>query len=218
MGIVAGRALGPIEIRLVLAELLLHGRDQAEIVLGVLIIVLGRHGIARRLRVARELHVLLGDMIGRTANLDVRAVRLVDARQWIVALAVTPPHALVLTVPHGSLVCQPLFCDGLTPPIDFNDNSLRMSLGMSLRSHNHIASCPAAQAAGLRGARSSNCRPLSRDGPMLPSKCCQQEQPAAWRLPSLPAWCAQLRSKAATLPAFHHAQRDPAGLWHAPNR
>jgi hypothetical protein len=22
-------------------------------------------------------------------------------------------------------VCQPLFCDGLTPPIDFNDNSIR---------------------------------------------------------------------------------------------
>src|SRR5262249_39237669 len=45
MRVVAGRALGAIEIRLVLAELLLHGRDQSEIVLGVLIVVLGRHRV-----------------------------------------------------------------------------------------------------------------------------------------------------------------------------
>src|SRR5436305_825153 len=71
---------------------------------------LARSALLRfRLRVACELHVLLRDVVRRTANLDVRAVRLVDARQRIVALAViTPPHALVLTVPHGSLICQPL--------------------------------------------------------------------------------------------------------------
>jgi len=44
-----------------------------------------------------------------------------------VALAVTPPHAFVLTVPHGLLVRQPLCCDGLTPPIVFAENSTRMS-------------------------------------------------------------------------------------------
>src|SRR5690242_13800860 len=55
MRVVAALAFGPIEVRLVLAELLLYGRDHAEIVLGMLIIVLGCHRIAGRLRVAREL-------------------------------------------------------------------------------------------------------------------------------------------------------------------
>src|SRR5262249_46310749 len=118
-GVVAALALGGIEIRLVLPELLLHGRDHAEIVLGVLIVVLGRHRIAGRLRVARELNVLLRDVVRGAANLDVRTVRLVDPRQRIVALAVTPPHALVLTVPHGVLVCQPLCCDGLDAVLGF---------------------------------------------------------------------------------------------------
>src|SRR5262249_40124799 len=128
MRVVAGRVLGPIEIRLVLAELLLHGRDHAEIVLGVLIVVFGGHRIAGRLGVARELHVLLRDMVRGAANFDVRAVRLVDPRQRIVALAaVTPPHALVLTVPHGSLVCQPLCFGGLTPRMDSDENANRPS-------------------------------------------------------------------------------------------
>src|SRR5262249_53083136 len=56
--VVAG-ALGAIEIRLVLPELLLHRRDQAEIVFGVLIVIFRRHGVARRLRVAGKLYVLL---------------------------------------------------------------------------------------------------------------------------------------------------------------
>src|SRR5262249_31021400 len=54
--------LRPREVGIVLAELLLRGRDHAEIVLGVLIIILGRDRIAGRLCVARELHVLFSDV------------------------------------------------------------------------------------------------------------------------------------------------------------
>ena len=51
-----------MEVRVALAELLLRRRDQAEIMLGVLIIVFRRHRIAGGLRVARELDVFLGDV------------------------------------------------------------------------------------------------------------------------------------------------------------
>src|SRR4051812_46105228 len=57
--IVARFLLRPV-IRVGLAELLLRGRDQAQIMLGVLKIVLGRHRVARRLGVAGELDVLVG--------------------------------------------------------------------------------------------------------------------------------------------------------------
>ena len=43
------------EVRIVLPELLLRRRDQAEIVLGVLIVIFGRDRIAGGLRVARKL-------------------------------------------------------------------------------------------------------------------------------------------------------------------
>src|SRR5262249_13916124 len=82
--------------------------------------------IAGRLRIARELDVFFRDMRRRSTNLDVRAIRLVDPRQWIVALAVTPPHALVLTVSHGFFVRQPLLCDGSPTPISSLNNLLRI--------------------------------------------------------------------------------------------
>ena len=78
--------LGSVELRLALPELLLRGGDQAEIVLGVLIVVFGGDRIAGGLRVARELDVFLGDVDGGAADLHVRAVRFVDPRQRIVAL------------------------------------------------------------------------------------------------------------------------------------
>src|ERR1700716_946027 len=125
--IVPGAAFRPIEVRGVLAELLVHRRDQAEIMLGMLIIVFRRHRVARGLRIAGELNVFFSDVRRRSANLDVRAVGFVNPRQRIVALAVTPPHALVLTVSHGLLVRQPLLCDGLMPPIDLVVSSDFMS-------------------------------------------------------------------------------------------
>ena len=100
---------------LVLPELFLRRRDQSEIMLRVLIVVFSRDRVARGARVAGELNVFLGDMVGGTANLHVGPVRFVDARQRIVILAsaaaaptIATPHAmvLVLTVPH-SLFANP---------------------------------------------------------------------------------------------------------------
>src|SRR5215472_772105 len=100
--IVARLLLRPV-IGVGLAELLLGGRDHAEIVLGVLEIILRPDRIARCLRIAGELDVLVGDMRGRAANLHVGAIRFVHARQRVLALAVAPTHALILTVSHGLL-------------------------------------------------------------------------------------------------------------------
>ncbi len=68
-----------VELRLLLslAELLLCCGDQAEIVFGVLIIILRRYRIARSLRVARELDVFFRDVGRRTADLHVRTVRFI---------------------------------------------------------------------------------------------------------------------------------------------
>ena len=99
-------------MRIVLPELLLRGGDQAEIMLSVLIIVFRRDRIARRVRVARELDVFLGDMRRRSANLDVGTVRFEHPRHGILVFAmiiivvviivVAAAHALVvLNVSHG---------------------------------------------------------------------------------------------------------------------
>ena len=61
-------------LRLILTELLLGSRDQAEIVLGVLVVVLGGNGIAGRARVARELDVFFGHMRCGAADLDIGSV------------------------------------------------------------------------------------------------------------------------------------------------
>src|SRR5947209_11046515 len=98
-------------LRLVLTELLLRGRDQAEIMLGVLIVVLRRDRIAGTARVARELHVFLRDMGGGAADLNIRAVgfenpghRALPAPDVVVAAGVVVPVAhplvVVLTVSH----------------------------------------------------------------------------------------------------------------------
>jgi hypothetical protein len=100
-GLVAARLL-------VLAELLLGGRDQAEIVLGVLVVVLGRNGVAGGARVARELQIFLSYVRGGAADLDVGSVGLVDpghrvlaAPVVVVVIVVAVAHPLlVLTVSH----------------------------------------------------------------------------------------------------------------------
>jgi len=89
-------------IRILLAELFLRGGDQAEIMLGVLIIIFRRHWIARALRVARELDVFLRDVRSGAADFHVGSVRLIDPRQRILAFTVltaASPHAL-LTISH----------------------------------------------------------------------------------------------------------------------
>nr|WP_244494782.1 hypothetical protein [Bosea sp. Root483D1] len=85
--------------------------------LGVLEIVLGRNRIARRLGVAGELQVFLGDILRSAPDFDVRAIRLVTplkrVRRFPVAVvaiviviavvAVTAAHAPVLTWSHSRL-------------------------------------------------------------------------------------------------------------------
>jgi hypothetical protein len=109
-----------LQLRLVLAELLLGRRDQAEVMLGVLVVVLGGNGVAGRPRIARELNVFLGHMRGGTANLDVRSVGLENTGHRVLAapvivtiivvviIVVPVAHTLVvLTVSHVLPLFQP---------------------------------------------------------------------------------------------------------------
>jgi len=111
-------------VRILRPELLLRRRDHAQIMLGVLEVVLRSDRIAGTLGIAGQLQILLGDVVSGAADLHLRAVRLVDPRQRIVMVSATPaaapattavmalviaitsPHALVLTVSHGSPVAD----------------------------------------------------------------------------------------------------------------
>ena len=124
--IAAHLALLLLVIGLGLSELFLRGRDQAEIMLGMLVIVFGGDRVAGTLRVARELQVLLGDVGRRSANFHVRSVRLVHARQRILVVttfAVATPHALILTVSHGLLFCQPPSLPAVRMPAFLSEKS-----------------------------------------------------------------------------------------------
>ena len=99
-------------IRLALPQLFLRGRDDAEIVLGVLVIVFRGDWISGALRVAGELEIFFGDVGCRSSNFYVRSTGLVHSRQRILMMAtlsVTPAHTLVLTVSHGSLFANPRY-------------------------------------------------------------------------------------------------------------
>jgi hypothetical protein len=113
--VVSSRSFRPLrlEVRILLAELLVRRRDQPEIMFSVLEIIFGRDRIAGGLGVTRKLEILLRDVIGCPANLHIRAVRFVNPRQGIliapvvVLLIIAPAHTLVvmmlLTVSHGLL-------------------------------------------------------------------------------------------------------------------
>jgi len=92
-------------LELVAANLSLLGllgrRDDPEIMLCVLQIVLGHHAVAARLGVASELEVLLGDVSRVAAHLHVRSVALVVAAQRVAVLAaaiVVPAARAVLVI------------------------------------------------------------------------------------------------------------------------
>jgi len=88
-------------MRVLLGELRLRRRDQAEVMFSVLQIPFGRYRIARRLGIARKLRVLFGDVVRGAAYFHIRAVRLVNAGQRIVsAVAIAAPHALLLSISH----------------------------------------------------------------------------------------------------------------------
>src|SRR5215472_89519 len=79
-------------IGLTLAELLLRCSDDAEIVLGMLIVILRRDRIAGALRITSELQIFFGDVGRGSADFYVRPVRFIRPRQWILmmpTLAVT---------------------------------------------------------------------------------------------------------------------------------
>ncbi len=69
--------------------LLAIGHDDAVIVLGVLQIVLRQHGIAGRGSIAGERHVFFGYVHGGATHLYVGSIRLVAARERVLALALT---------------------------------------------------------------------------------------------------------------------------------
>ena len=110
-------------IGLVLPELFLRRRDQAEIMFGVLVVVFRRNRVTGRGRIAGKLDVFLGDVIGGASDFHIGAVRFVDARQRIMILAaasaaaIAAPHAmvLVLTVPH-SLPFRQSLLKAVSPP------------------------------------------------------------------------------------------------------
>ena len=105
-------------LRLILTELLLGGGDQAEIVLGVLVVVLGRHRVAGRACIAGQLHIFFRNMGCGAADLDIGSVRLehpchrvltasVVIVVVIIIVPVTHPLVVVLTVSHVSPLFQP---------------------------------------------------------------------------------------------------------------
>ena len=104
--LVAGVALRLALIRLVLPELFLRGGDDAEVMLGVLIEILGGDRIARAQRIAGELNVFLGKMRGGAANLDLGAVRFVDAGHRILTapVVVHVVAVVIITTTHALLV------------------------------------------------------------------------------------------------------------------
>jgi len=121
-------------LRLVLAELLLRRGDNAEIVFGVLEVILGGDRIARTLCVARELQIFLGDVRSSATDLDLGAVGFVNPGQWILPaaaiLVVTTAatttaivaHALlVLTVSHCRASHQPLICCSIVTSVPVSE-------------------------------------------------------------------------------------------------
>src|SRR5882724_4158100 len=104
-------------LRLVKKKLFLGGGDQAEIMFGMLVVILGGHRIAGRARVARQLHIFFRDMGCGTADLDVGSVglehpghRVLAAPVAVIPVVVIPvahPLVVVLTVSHVLPLFQP---------------------------------------------------------------------------------------------------------------
>src|ERR1035437_3026424 len=117
VAVLRGHFILGARLRLVLTERFLRGGDQAEIMLGMLIVILGGHRIAGRARVARQLHVFFRDVGCGTADLDVGSVglehpghRVLAAAAPVVIAAVIVPvtHPLVvLSVSHVLPLFQP---------------------------------------------------------------------------------------------------------------
>ncbi len=96
-----------------LAKLFLRDGDQAKIMFGVLIIILGGNRISGALRVAGKLEIFFGNVGCRSPDFYVLPVGLVHSRQRILVvmatLTITTAHAFILTVSHGLLFRQPRY-------------------------------------------------------------------------------------------------------------
>ncbi|MGY3449467.1 hypothetical protein ACVILH_001809 [Bradyrhizobium sp. USDA 4353] len=129
--IVDGQIIGCARLRLVLTELLLGRRDQAEIMLGVLIVVFGGNGVARGAGVTGKLDVFFGHMGGGATDLDVRPVglehpgqRILAAPVIVVVTVVAVAHPLVvLTVSHVLPLFQPCVRSTDCQSIDCHQNT-----------------------------------------------------------------------------------------------
>ena len=136
--IVVGALFAAARLRLllligrVLPELFLRRRDQAEVMLGVLVVIFRRDRVARRRRIAGQLNIFLGNVVGGAPDFHVGPVRFVNARERIVILAtaataaatIATTHAmvLVLTVPHILPFRQPWLMT-VSPPDVFTSVS-----------------------------------------------------------------------------------------------
>jgi hypothetical protein len=117
LAVLGGHFILGARLRLVLTELFLGGGDQAEIMFGMLVVILGGYRIAGRARVARQLHVFFRNMGCGTADLDVGSVGLEHPGHRVLAapvavipvvvIPVTHPLVVVLTVSHVLPLFQP---------------------------------------------------------------------------------------------------------------
>src|SRR5260221_11849383 len=117
VAVLRGHFILGARLRLVLTELFLGGGDQAEIMFGMLIVILGGYRIAGRARVARQLHVFFRNMGCGTTDLDVGSVGLEHPGHRVLAapvavipvvvIPVTHPLVVVLTVSHVLPLFQP---------------------------------------------------------------------------------------------------------------
>jgi hypothetical protein len=99
VAILRGHFVFGARLRLVLAELFLGRGDQAEIMLGMLIVILGGDRVAGRARVARQLHVFFRDVGCGAADLDVRPVGLEHPGHRVLSAPVVIVVAVVIVVP-----------------------------------------------------------------------------------------------------------------------
>jgi hypothetical protein len=105
-----------------------EGQDDPIVMLSMLEIVFGQHGIAARLSIPRQSHILLGDMSRSTAQLHVRPRALEAPSKRVLPLAVrvivvvvitSASSAVLLSLPHG------LHSRWLKKDISGNDISFR---------------------------------------------------------------------------------------------
>src|ERR1700737_77747 len=115
VAVIRGHFLFVAGLRLVLAKLFLSSRNQPEIMLGMLVIILRCHRISRTSRIARQLDVFFRNVGRGATNLDIGSVGLENPGHRVLAtpvvivviiiaivVPVTHPLIVILTVSHVS--------------------------------------------------------------------------------------------------------------------